>query len=148
MVHYRGIRRPRGGSGGGAGGGAGSGYGIGNMSFLQGGNRAPSSGGSSSTVTCQPVAGTDGVAHPNIICFRCNRPGHYSNGCPIQLYQLGAGGFGPGVDDIGPSFSFFQCRVLLGQHDDLDAYNRLPGFLDLVRHSVQLRYLQQRMSLE
>ena len=35
-----------------------------------------------------PVPGVDGILHPNIICFKCQKPGHYKNQCPIALTQL------------------------------------------------------------
>ena len=45
----------------------------------------------------QPVQGRTGPLRPDIICFRCNRSGHYANDCPdengtggnIILSQLG-----------------------------------------------------------
>jgi len=52
------------------------------LGFLQ-------SGSSNSTQNRHkdPVPGSDGKTHPNVECWRCKSKGHYSNKCPVALFQ-------------------------------------------------------------
>ena len=36
-----------------------------------------------------PVAGNDGVVHPHVLCFNCQRYGHYSSSCPLSNQRRG-----------------------------------------------------------
>jgi len=56
----------------------------GNFNFLQSGGKTNANESKNGS-----VAGTDGIMHKGIECFRCKRTGHYSNKCPVALLQSG-----------------------------------------------------------
>lgn len=77
-----------------------------------------------------PVVGTDGITHPGVTCFKCDKKGHYAPECPdsetddtvvpdtdvVQLLQV------HDEEDLGPSeFTFIQSNTTTTFDDDAHA---------------------------
>jgi hypothetical protein len=62
----------------------------------------------------QPMAGTDGILHAQVRCYRCDRLGHYANRCPNEdspSHQL----FQDSTESTETHFTFSQHRRLAGR---------------------------------
>jgi hypothetical protein len=76
---------------------------IGAHTFAQAARTTSASASSSSG----KVAGTDGVMHPDITCFSCNKMGHYASACTSAI-------------------SLLQHAHMLTQNGSLESYNAIP----------------------
>jgi len=62
-----------------------------NIGFLQNAKKSPKATG-------KEVAGRDGKVFPGVECYRCGQYGHYSNQCPMSMYQQGHAGAAASLD--------------------------------------------------
>lgn len=93
--------------------------------------------------TGSPIAGTDGVSHPEITCYACQHQGHYSNSCPtptaVQLFQTEAT---VTETDAASDFTFAQLQhalipkhwVLLDSQSTVSVFNN-PSMLRNIRRA-------------